>query len=357
MNPSGTESMRVLLTLQHPGHVHFFKHAYRELRANGHEVAVVVRNEPVVAELCEAYDIEYRVLCGAADSLPSLAATQLRYEIGLFRFARKFSPDVIAAIGGVAAAHVARLTGTRGIVFTDTEHATLSNALAFPFADLICTPSCYEDDLGLRQYRYPGYHELAYLTPNRFTPNQSVLETVGVDPEERFVVFRLSSWNALHDVGQGGFDDAVEAVEHLEAMGVRVLIASSSALPTEIESRQIDIEPHRLHDLLAYATLFVGEGATTATESAVLGTPAVYVNTLSAGTLTELEERYGLLFGFHGPDRHRRGLERAIEILESADRERWERRRRRLLSEKCDTTSVVTGLLTEQLKPRGEVTA
>jgi predicted glycosyltransferase len=357
MRSSDTDSMRILLTLQHPGHVHFFKHAYRELRASGHKVAVVIRNGSVIEELCEAYDVDYRVLGTAADSLPSLAVAQLRYEVGLFRFAREFSPDVIAAIGGVAAAHVARLTGTRGIVFTDTEHATLSNALAFPFADLICTPSCYLHDIGMRQYRYPGYHELAYLIPNRFTPDPSVLETVGIDPEERFVVLRLSSWNALHDVGQGGFDDAVEVVERLEAMGVRVLISSSSALPAEIDSRRIDIEPHRLHDLLSYATLFVGEGATTATESAVLGTPAVYVNTLSAGTLTELEERYGLLFGFHGPNRHRRALERAVEILGGPDDGRWQRRRRRLLSDKCDTTSVVTGLLTEQRTPRGDATA
>jgi len=356
MSGSETESRRVLLTFQHPGHVHFFKHAYRELRASNHEAAVVIRNEPVVAELCEAYDIDYRVLSEAADSLPSITAAQLRFEVGLFRFARKFSPEVIAAIGGVAAAHISRLTGTRGIIFTDTEHATLSNALAFPFADLICTPSCYRDDLGFRQYRYDGYHELAYLSPGRFSPDPSVLESAGVDPEERFVVLRLSSWDALHDVGQGGFDDAVEVVERLESMGVRVLIVSSSPLPTEIELRRANVEPHQLHDLLAYATLFVGEGATTATESAVLGTPAVYVNTLSAGTLAELEERYGLLFGFQGPDRHRRGLERAIEILEGPDDGRWERRRQRLLSEKCDTTEIVTHLLTDEQLPRQQAT-
>lgn len=357
MSTSGAQSVRILLTLQHPAHVHFFKHAYRELRASDHDVAVVARNEPVVAELCEAYDIDCRVLSGAADSLPSIAAAQLRYEVGMFRFAREFSPDVIAGIGGVAAAHVARLTGARGIVFTDTEHAKLSNALAFPFADLICTPSCYRDDLRAKQYRYPGYHELAYLSPSRFTPDPSVLEAAGVGPDERFVVLRLSSWNALHDVGQGGLDDAVEVVERLEETGVRVLIASSGPLPAEIESRRADIEPHRLHDLLAYATLFVGEGATTAVESAVLGTPAVYVNTLSAGTLSELEERYGLLFGFHGPDRHRRGLERAMDILEEPDPERWERRREQLLADKCDTTSVVTDVLTGQPTPRREVTA
>lgn len=357
MRPSEQRSSRILLTLQHPAHVHFFKYAYRELRANGHEVAVVARDEPVIAELCEAYDIDYRALSGAAGSLPSIVASQFRYEIGMLRFAREFAPDVIAGIGGVAAAHVARLTGTRGVVFTDTEHARVSNALSFPFADLICTPSCYRDDINGRQYRYPGYHELAYLTPNRFTPDLSVPEAAGVGADERFVVFRLSTWDAVHDVGQGGLDDPIEVVERFEEMGLRVLIVSSSQLPAEIESRRADIDPHQLHDILAYATLFVGEGATTATESAVLGTPAIYINTLSAGTLTELEERYGLLFGFHGPDRHRRGLKRALTVLEESDAERWERRRRRLLSEKCDTTEIITDLLTAHPTQRSEVPA
>ncbi len=37
--------------------------------------------------------------------------------------------------------------------------------------------------------------------------------------------------------------------------------------------------------LLAYATLFIGEGATMASECAVLGTPAIYVNSLQLGYL------------------------------------------------------------------------
>jgi len=342
---------RILLTVQHPGHVHFFKHVYRELQADGHSVAVIGRNETVVEDLLEEYGMEHRLVGETPDGLTALAATQARYEAALYRYARRFSPDIIAGIGGVAAAHVARLVGARGIVFTDTEHATLSNALAIPFADLVCTPDCFHKDLGSKQYRYPGYHELAYLTPERFTPDSSVLDAVGVGPQETFVILRLTAWNALHDVGEGGLAGAVDIVEQLEATGARVLITASVDLPSELESRRAAVPPHRLHDLLANAALFIGEGATTAAESAVLGTPAVYVNTLEAGTLAELENRYGLLFGFHGQDRHRRGLEQALEILSEGDDTRWERRRRRLLDDKCDTTAVVKRLLTEGQAP------
>ena len=41
--------------------------------------------------------------------------------------------------------------------------------------------------------------------------------------------------------------------------------------------------------------LYIGEGATMASECAMLGTPAMYINTLGAGTLEE-QEKYGLIF-------------------------------------------------------------
>lgn len=124
-----------------------------------------------------------------------------------------------------------------------------------------------------------------------------------------------------------------------------------------------------------------------AAESAVLGTPALYVNSLGMGYTDELESRYGLLEHFDGEARHRRAVERAVAILDGevgggdgrngrdgadgrdgqdggdwlagvggtggtvgtddsggggAD---WEARRRRLLAEKRDTTEFVRAAL------------
>ena len=43
--------------------------------------------------------------------------------------------------------------------------------------------------------------------------------------------------------------------------------------------------------------MYIGEGATTASESCLMGTPAIYVNTISAGTIEE-QEKSGLLFNY-----------------------------------------------------------
>ena len=334
-------SQTVVVTIQHPGHVHFFRHAVAELEKRGHEVHVFARESEVVVDLLEAYDLEYELLAGESTSLFSLAAVQATYETRLLRRAKRLGPDVITAIGGVAAAHVATALGAKSIVFYDTEHATLVTKLAYPFADVVCTPSCYRGEIGAKQVSYPGYHELAYLHPDRFEPDPSVLEAAGIEPEETLAVVRLSKWGASHDVGQGGFEDPRAVVSRLEGAGARVLLTAEGTLPAGLESYRLTTPPERMHDLLAYADVVVGEGATTAAEAAVLGTPSVYVNSLSLGYTTELEERYGLVFNCNGEDRHARALETAVSILEDGDQSVWAERRQRLLEERVDVTDVV----------------
>lgn len=336
--------MRIIVTIQHPGHVHFFKHAIRSLEERGHEVFVFARENEVTADLLEHYGIEYEMLAGTYDSLPSLVAVQATYEARLLARALRIKPDVITAIGGPAAAHVSKLVGARSVVFYDTEHATIIKKLAYPFADAIYTPECYRDEIGPKQVRYPGYHELAYLHPDRFEPDPGVLAENGIDPDGTLAIVRFSGWDSSHDMGQGGFDDPAEVVSRLEEAGARVLITSEVDLPPDLEPYRLTTDPAGMHDLLYYADVFVGEGATTAAEAALLGTPAVYVNTLTMGYIDDIEER-GLLFGYDGPDRHERGLERAIEIIEDDDPKRWDRNRERALREAIDVTDVIVTAL------------
>lgn len=335
--------MKYVITIQHPAHVHFFKHSVRTLERDGHDVWVFARDKEVATDLLEAEGIDYEVLAGdQSGGFGGMLRTQAAYEARLLARCIEIRPDVMAAIGGTAVAHVAKLVGARSVVFTDTEHAP-GNRLTFPFADEVWTPECYHDEAP-NQHRYPGYHELAYLHPRRFTPDPSVTDEVGVDPDERFVVCRLVSWEASHDHGEAGFDDVHDVVERLEATGATVLITSEAPLPDDLEDRRARVAPERMHHLLYYADLFVGEGATMAVESAVLGTPAVYVNTLTMGYTDEVEE-YGLLYTCSGPNRHREALETAVGILEGREGDPWAERRDRLLADKTDTTDVVLDAL------------
>ena len=181
--------------------------------------------------------------------------------------------------------------------------------------------------------------ELAYLHPKYFKANEKVFDYLGIDKSTKYTIIRFVSWDASHDIGQGGIynDQKYKLVKELLKYS-RVLISSESRLPDELLKYQIKIKPDQLHDVLKYASLYIGEGATTASECAVLGIPAIYVNTLSAGTLEE-QEKFGLIHSFrnyHGV------IEKAIEILNNEDSNNiYQTLRDRMLREKIDVTAFI----------------
>lgn len=337
--------MTVLVTIQHPAHVHFFRHAIESLQDSGQDVHVVARDNEVAVDLLEQFDIDHEVLASESKSLAQLAYTQALYELRTIRYARRVDPDVVTGIGGVTAAHVAAVVGAESVVFTDTEHATLINRITHPVADYIVTPSCYTEDVGDKQVSYASYHELAYLHPDRFTPDPSVFDSLRIEPDDTFVVFRVSAWDSSHDMGASGVGDLTDAVERLEATGATVLVTSEVPLPDALERCRTTVPPEDMHHLLAYADLFFGEGATMAAESAILGTPAIYVNSLTMGYTDELETVYGLLYSYPDDGDHEAALRRAVNVLEDPDTDRQETRRAALLEEKRDTTDVILRVL------------
>lgn len=336
--------MRVLVTIQHPAHVHFFRHSIAEWLTTGHAVRVCVREKSVVTDLLDAYGIEYRLLSDATTSLVDLAVTQVVWEARLLREARRFDPDVLVAIAEPGITHVARLVGARSLLFTDTEHSWIQNRLAFPFAHRICVPDCFFGDLPRTATTYPSYHELAYLHPDRFQPSADVLERHGIDTDDRLVVLRTVAWDAAHDFGASGLEGIEGVVDELESTGATVVVSAEAPLPPDLVDRRYTGPPADIHHLLAHASLVVGEGATTAAEAAVLGTPAIFISEWELGYTRDLE-RYGLVYNFVESDREtrqRRGIDRALRLLSgSIDEIDWAARRRRLLADKLDTTTVV----------------
>ena len=337
--------LNVCFTIRHPARVHLYKNPIGILEESGHNVDTFVVRSDIITELLDNYGIDYQVLANDSSSLPRLFFEQAKVETKLLAKSLAVHPDVM--VDGVAATHVAKLVGAKSVIFSDTGHAEFTQKLSFPFVDRICTPERYHGEVGEKRVTHRSYHELAYLHPNRFEPDPSVLDEIGLDPDDRFVVLRTVGWDAIHDIGKSGFDSLMDVIDTLEATGAEVLITSEDPLPESAEPYRISVEPHRIHHLMYYADLFIGESGTMASESAVLGTPAVYVSSIRLGYLDELEDRFGLVFNYSGPERQRNGLQKAVSILEDYDEGVWTERRRTMLEEKVDMTDVILEQITE----------
>jgi len=84
-----------------------------------------------------------------------------------------------------------------------------------------------------------------------------------------------------------------------------------------------------------------------ASESAMLGTPGIFVSSSRRGYTDELEEKYGLVFNFSGEKRQERGLGKAMDILTDYDETKWENRHKKMLEDKIDVTQFMINLLGE----------
>ena len=335
--------MRVLVDIGHPAHIHYFKNCARILTERGNQFLFVVRERDSTVELIESTGLDWTSRGKGKKGLINKLIGLPQIDYKLYKIAKKFKPDILLSFSSPYAAHVSKLISKPHIAFDDTEHAKFEHWMCRPFTDVVLSPSCYNAKLWKNQMLFSSFMELFYLHPNYFQPNKQVLNRIGVKEGEKFCILRLISWDANHDVGQYGlsYQDKVQLVEGL-SKECKVFISSEIELNEKLKPFQLKIHPKDLHHLLYYASLYIGEGGTTASEAAVLGTPAIYINTLEAGLFDEEQER-GLLY-------HLKSLDEIVQcsdkILDDSDSERiYNERRQKLLNEKIDPTAFLVWFL------------
>lgn len=288
--------MRILIDIGHPAHVHYFKNLMRIMEKSGHKFLIIARDKEITFELLKRYNIPFKSRGPGGKSLISKVLYIPKADLTIYREAKKFKPDILLSFASTYAAHASKLLGKPHIALDDTEHAKFELFMYPPFTATILNPSCFSKDLGKKQILFDSYTELLYLHPNYFTPNPEVLKLLKVKEGEEFAIVRFVSWDASHDIEEKGLsnNDKVELVESLSKK-MKVFVSSEGEMPGEIKKYQFKVPSEFMHDALFYARLYVGEGGTTASEAAIIGTPAVYINNLSMGYIEE-EKKAGLLF-------------------------------------------------------------
>lgn len=337
--------MRILIDIGHPAHVHFFKNTIWKLQEDGHEVKITARHKEIAQYLLDVYGFDYVDRGTGSGNIIGKAANMLKTNSLLYKITKSFKPDILMGLHNPYISQVGTLIGKPSLIFTDTEHAKLANKLTFPFASVILTPSCFKLDLGKKQIRYNGYHELAYLHPNYFKPDPSVLDLLGVEKDEKYIIMRFVSWGASHDVGHSGLSPEMKRKAVREfSKHAKVFITSETLLPKDLEKYRIRIPPDRIHDALYYATLLYGESATMASECSILGTPAIFLDNAGRGYTDEQEKIYGSVFNFtESIEDQKKSIQKCIELLQAENlKQEWQKKRKKLLEDKIDVTAFMT---------------
>jgi predicted glycosyltransferase len=337
--------MRVLIDIGHPGHIHLFRNFARIFLLKRHEVLFTIREKEFESELIEAEGLPYRSLGPHYSSAPGKIWGLFRYNVKVLFISLRFRPDVYLSHGSLYTLLSALILRKPNITLEDTGNPE-QLGIYLPFTKAVLTSESFPFDYGNKQVRYNGYHELAYLHPSYFKPDAGIFKELGLSDGTVFSIVRFVAWSASHDKKSSGLttEQKIRIVRHLVKRGP-LFISSESELPAELEKYRFPLRPEKIHHALAFASLFVGEGATMASECGILGTAAIYINSVIPDLIAEQGREYGLISAFTGFEGV---IAKVDEVLDRPDlKSETKSRSERLINSKCDVTAFLVRFVDE----------
>jgi len=332
--------MRILIDIGHPAHIHLFKNFAWRMQEKGHQILFTCRDRECVLDLLRVYGFVYDNFGKHYSSVQGKIFGLAKNELQMLNTAIQFKPDIFFSHGSTIAAFTSFIMHKPHIALEDTFNMEQVK-LSMLFTDVVLTGDYPHPSLGKKEIKYPGYHELAYLHPNVFTPDESVLDILGVKKGEEYAIVRFVAWKASHDIGHCGisYENKIKLVNTL-SKHLRVFISSEAELPEKLRKFQINVPAEQMHNALAFAQLFVGESSTMASESAVLGTPTIYINDSQLGYTNDCN-KYGLLYSYIGSGEDQlTAIKKAEELALTPNiKEEYLPKREKLLADKIDVSA------------------
>lgn len=285
--------MKILIDINHPAHVHYFRNFIKLMEAKGHQFCVINRDSKMINQLLDFYGIDHIIRNkrpkkrGTIVSLTNL----LTMTIWCVRESLKFHPDIYIGFASSACAITSKIFRKPSILIDDTEHNTMNHKIYMPLCSVVLTPFYFRKNLDNRrergkQLRFNAYVEQLYLHSKQYINNESVLNELNVKPKQ-YVIIRYVAYNAHHDIGVHPISGTIkkEIVKKI-ANHFRVLISLEEGVSDPFyEDYILAITPEKMHDLEAKTLFMVTEGATMASESFVHGVPYLYINPLRCGNI------------------------------------------------------------------------
>lgn len=340
--------MRVLVQLCHPAQFHYYKNVIRNLTADGHRVFVLIKSKDILENLLIESGIPYvnimpkdhrNTKLGYLYDMVARDGRVLAYAIAhKVNLLTGSTPEI---------SHVGWLLRKHSINIGEDDAAVIPKYVKVtkPFLDTRLTPiACNNGAMEPKAVKFDGYWKLAYLHPNVFEANEAIVRKYNPELQPYFLI-RFAKLIAHHDEGIHGIntETALQIVNKLSQYG-RVMISSEKALPEQLESYRIQINPSDIHHLLAYASLYIGDSQSMAVESAMLGVPSLRFSDFAGkiSVLEELEHKYALTFGIPSsrPDLLFEKMDEFLTI--PSLREEFQTRRQAMLADKIDVSAFFT---------------
>lgn len=284
--------MLTLFSINHPSQYHMFKNLAKKLVAEENEVVFFIQTRGIIEQLIKADGFNYQL--SASKKLRSLFTGKygivirsiislFQQEVRIFRYCLSHKVDFLLGTD-IAIAHIGYLLRKPVFVFSDDDYVFTKPYchLAYPFAKHIIAPKVVDvDKWSKKKIAYWGTQKTAYLHPNYFKPDETVLDKYELRGSRYFIV-RLVTYNALHDSlhkASSGISEAVldKIIPLLEKKG-KVLISLEDGSRDKYNKYLLKMNPNDMHSLIYYADMFIGDSQSMHVEAGLLGTPSIRSN-------------------------------------------------------------------------------
>lgn len=338
--------MYYYFVLNHPAHYHLFKYTINDLINHGHECEIFIRPKDVLKILLDKNNVTYIELPETARNKRNILFNSLwgliKKDIELGKYIKKRKPDLMIGTDW-SITNLGRIFNIPSLVFNEDDTiATPENKIFYPLAKHLVLPDCC--DIGLwekKRIEYAGYHELAYLHPNRFNFDKKIV-IKHLNNIKPYIIVRLVQLTASHDKGKKGLGfQLLDKIIEQYSNKFQLLVSFEGEIEKRYDDYAFKFDPSLMHHFLAGAYLVIGDSQTMIAEASVLGTPSIRINDFvgKLGYLEDLEKKYGLTFGINTtePDKF---LSKVDELISYPNiEEEWEIRKRRMLNDKIDVTA------------------
>lgn len=338
---------RIGIFLGHPAHFHLYKNVAKQLKENGYIVDFLVKRKDILEKLLQNAGLDYIIVREEERKVTSkigLMWSILTLEWQMFKYMFCKKPRLVT---GTYIALCNKILKVPMLVCNEDDADVVPRfaMLSYPGASAILNPIvCNSGKWNEKAIKYNSYQELAYLHPNHFTPRKEVVEQY-FSVDKPYMIMRFAKLTAHHDSDiQGITLEIAKKLIDIISPQMDIYITSERELESELEPYRIKINPLHMHDVMAFASLYVGDSQTMAAEAGVLGVPFVRFNDFVGriGYLRELEDVYNLGYGIRTNE-----VEKLYKVVEnlvfmSNRHEVFGERRKKMLSEKIDYAKFLT---------------
>ncbi|MDG1278237.1 MAG: DUF354 domain-containing protein [Algoriphagus sp.] len=281
--------MRILIDINHPAHVHYFRNFIFRMNDLGHSFFIVNRDSIMINQLLNEYGLAHRVRSSRPkkNSFVNSLVYLFRMIFDVFRYSQGKKIDLYLGFASPACSIVGWLRRKPVILIDDTEHNSTNHSIYLPFCSVVLTPFYFTKKLGAKQISFQAFVEQFYINSD-FNPTKIL-------KEKSYCLIRFISYDARHDSEVKGiisYENKLKLVNNLSKK-IRVYISyEGDEIDEVLGGFHLDIKPSQMHSVIAGASLFITEGATMGIEAGLMGVNYYYINPLKVGNVTFQAQKF-----------------------------------------------------------------